>query len=103
MEINFFQVDNDRDNNDIVIRNDGMIIARMQEGNGYNDETRESLQDAAELFQAAPDLLSQLKNMVEWLGDEWKETDEVKTSIRLIQSLDKEWEPEFGTKNEEAF
>lgn len=93
MEINFLSVDRDSDNNDIVIRNDGAIVARMEHNKGYNDETEETLMEAAKLFAASGDLLTQLKNVVECLGPDWHDEKDVQSCIRLIQSIDQDWKP----------
>lgn len=103
MNVDYFTVDRDNDNNNVVIRNDGAIIARMEHDSSYNNETDESLEKGANLLASAPELLSQLKIMVEWLGSEWKDTDEVQASITLIRSIDVDWEPSFGVETEEIF
>jgi hypothetical protein len=101
MQVDYFTVDRDNDNNDVVIRNDGFIVARMEHDSSYNNETDRSLEIGANLLASAPELLSQLKIMVEWLGSEWKDTDEVKNSIALIRSVDLDWEPSFETEEAE--
>ena len=104
MENTNFYVSNDSDNGETVIRNeDREIIARMVQGEGYNNETDESLYLAAKLFAASGNMLESMKNMVEWLGDEWEETDEVKACIRLIRSIEPEWLPTFGATQEDIF
>ena len=107
MENTNFYVSNDSDNGETVIRNeDREIIARMVQGEGYNNETDESLYLAAKLFAASGNMLESMKNMVEWLGDEWENQKQVQEMVGLIQSIEPDWLPTYGVdieENEEAF
>jgi len=59
-----FYISNDSDNGDTVIRNgDHEIIARMVIGEGYNEETDESIHKTAKLFAAGPKILEALQTL----------------------------------------
>jgi hypothetical protein len=103
MEIDFLTVDRDRDNNDVVIRSSGMIVARMEHDPSYNEETDETLAKGAELLAMAPDLLQQMKNLIEYLGQDWENDPEIKRSVALIKSWDNDWQPDFTEMENKPF